>query len=157
MEKKGQELAQRLVTGGYRACIIPNLGSGSSFVASQPTTPFVDGPWREALTAWVAAGGVLVMHGERAAAAVLRIWFDKPSGHAGEYARTGHNLKPHCPLIQGCLDSLPRMFSVNACMLEGIIRKECVYGAPDGSRKYSVVFGAELIGAENLAWVTCQR
>lgn len=142
---KGKELAQKLAGGCYRACIIPNLGSGTSFKPSQPTFPFVDGPWKTALTAWVAAGGVLLMHGERAAAAVLSSWFDKRTWKAGQYARTEHQLNSQCPLVQGCLTALPREYSVKACMLTGVAREECVYSAPAGSVQRSMVFGAEPI------------
>ncbi len=72
------ELAARLTNGGYAACVIVSLGS-DGFKPNQPTAPFKDqGPWRDALVSFVRQGGILFVHGERTAAAVLQGWFGKP-------------------------------------------------------------------------------
>lgn len=67
--------------------MVLGLGSGDDFKPRSPTHPWGPGPWREGLAAWVRAGGAVVLHGERAAAAVARDFFGLPWTMEGDYYR----------------------------------------------------------------------
>ncbi|MEW5310785.1 MAG: hypothetical protein WDW38_002548 [Sanguina aurantia] len=143
-QKKGKAkaLARKLSEGRYLACIIPNLGAGTSFVPGNPTSPFQDGPWRQQLTGWVKAGGVVLMHGEKAAAAVLSTWFGL-SWRCGEYFRAQYQLNEGCHAQAswaGPLAALPKGYNVEACTLVDVPAAECVYGTAAGAVRQSMGF-----------------
>ena len=100
-KRKEQQLADRLTHGGYGAAIVLGLGSGTSFVPSRPTSPWADGTWRRGLVEWVASGGMLLMQGERAAAAVLADWFGKVWRMDGDYYRRTEHCLHACAHAQG--------------------------------------------------------
>mmetsp|Transcript_21440 Transcript_21440/g.36603 ORF Transcript_21440/g.36603 Transcript_21440/m.36603 type:complete len:177 (-) Transcript_21440:87-617(-) len=103
---RGKEsiLVGALSRGNYQACIIPGFGSGTDFKPKRPTWPFVEDRWRKQLTAWVATGGVLLMQGARAAAAVLSTWFCLSwRMESDEHCCTSCQLNNACMLMVGCL------------------------------------------------------
>mmetsp|Transcript_31109 Transcript_31109/g.69111 ORF Transcript_31109/g.69111 Transcript_31109/m.69111 type:complete len:325 (+) Transcript_31109:342-1316(+) len=141
-----QALAEKLNSGDYCICVILGLGSGTDFSPRRPTAPWKSGPWRQALTSWVEAGGVMLMQGERAAAHVMREWFAKPWTMDGDYyRRTDHALNPACAVLTGAgpavLQRLPRQYNVKACMVNCVPREECIYGAATGAVAQSLVPG----------------
>ena len=79
------------------------------------------------------AGGTLLVHGERQAAALLQRWFGKSTWKMdGDfYRRTVHELDARNTLLEGPLkaEDLPGRYNVKACMLSGV---------PAGERLYSV-------------------
>lgn len=95
-DRRSQEaLAQRLTRGSagdgsegsFAACMVLGLGSGDGFQPRRPTYPWGDGPWRDAVVGWVRGGGVLVIHGERAVAAVARNFFSLQWTMDGDFYR----------------------------------------------------------------------
>ncbi|MEW5310784.1 MAG: hypothetical protein WDW38_002548 [Sanguina aurantia] len=120
----------------------PMQGAGTSFVPGNPTSPFQDGPWRQQLTGWVKAGGVVLMHGEKAAAAVLSTWFGL-SWRCGEYFRAQYQLNEGCHAQAswaGPLAALPKGYNVEACTLVDVPAAECVYGTAAGAVRQSMGF-----------------
>ncbi|GIL65190.1 hypothetical protein Vafri_18968 [Volvox africanus] len=148
MYKKGngnqpaqRALAQRLTSGGYNACVVLGLGSGDGFKPRRPTDPWGNGPWRDALTGWVRGGGVLVMHGERAAAAVTQQFFGLSWTMDGAfYSRTDHKLNVANPLLGDLATSLPTDYNVKACMLSDVPPQERIYAAAPGALTHSMAF-----------------
>ncbi|KXZ44427.1 hypothetical protein GPECTOR_67g267 [Gonium pectorale] len=138
-----EALAQRLTAGGdggFAACVVLGLGSGDDFKPRNPTHPWGDGPWRNALTGWVRGGGVLVMNGERAAAAVARAFFGLAWTMEGDhYRRTDHKLNSSCPLLGRLARELPTGYNVKACMLGDVPPPERVYATAAGAASYSLV------------------
>ncbi|GLI66706.1 hypothetical protein VaNZ11_010639 [Volvox africanus] len=146
MYKKGKgnqpaqrALAQRLMSGDYNACVVLGLGSGDSFRPRRPTYPWGNGPWRDVLTGWVRGGGVLVLHGERAAAAVMQEFFGLPwTMDRAFYSRTDHKLNVANPLLGDLASSLPRDYNVKACMLYDVPPWERIYATALGARTHSL-------------------
>lgn len=90
----------------------------------------MDGVWKTTLTAWVQAGGTVLLHGERAAAAVSSEWFGKAwvmDGDLGVFSPGDDTplepvVSPFEPVISPlsqCLLALPTylIFSVLLCAL----------------------------------------
>ncbi|KAG2501875.1 hypothetical protein HYH03_000373 [Edaphochlamys debaryana] len=144
-KKKGgaraqEAVAQQLLGGGFEACVVLGLGSGDDFKPRTPTFPWGEGPWKQALTQWVAGGGVLVVHGERAAAAVAREWFGLAWTMEGDwYRRTDHVLCPTNPLLGPLARRLPVSYNVKAAMLGDVPGDQRIYSTAPGAVTHSHV------------------
>ncbi|GLC54640.1 hypothetical protein PLESTB_000890500 [Pleodorina starrii] len=135
-----EALARRLQGGGFEACVVLGLGSGSDFKPRTPTYPWGKGPWRDALSDWVRDGGVVVIHGERAAAAVAREFFGLSWRMEGDYyRRTDHKLNRANPLLADLAARLPSDYNVKACMLNDVPPLERIYASAPGAVSHSLV------------------
>ncbi|KAG2492553.1 hypothetical protein HYH03_009216 [Edaphochlamys debaryana] len=90
--------------------------------------------------AWVHAGGLLLLNGERAAAGVAREWFGLRWRMEGDYyCRTEHGLNPGCALLGPLAARLPPALDVKACLLAYVPGEQRVYVSAPGALSRSHV------------------
>ena len=89
--------------------------------------------WKSGLVAFVARGGLLLMHGERYISSAFA-WFGNVSWKADSYFRPTHS---YCPANAAARSWYPTAasersnFSVKACMLSGVAPAEQLFASTD--------------------------
>ena len=120
--------APRLLTENYSAVLTLGLGA-----ADRSHDFLTNAAWKSGLVAFVARGGLLLMHGERYISSAFA-WFGKVSWKADSYFRTTHS---YCPANAAARSWYPTAasersnFSVKACMLSGVAPAEQLFASTD--------------------------
>jgi len=134
---------------GVDSLVMLGWGSGEEDLAREFGES--DG-FRDAVRAWVAAGGRFIVQGERMAYACgdWPKWFDKRWSN-GDYFRTDHvcfaekqqgggdDCVHWCKWYEGASGSVTGTYNVKAVMAEDVPAEETLFGTTDDSRSHSLV------------------
>ena len=133
----------KLRSGRFSTCVVFQLGSGG-----QDKSFFTD-EIRMYITAWVKAGGKLIITGEGRVLTVFNKWFGKTWAFEGDwYRRTQHvlnrtafNAIPELLSTTSSSFLLPIKCNAKACMLSNVHPTERLYSPESGAVSVSLVPG----------------
>jgi len=148
IDNKKKALISTLTSAQFNACVVFGVGSGGV------DKGILDPEVQAVVLEWVKSGGRLVIHGERSAEEVFKV-FGKNWAFKGDYyRRTGHVLNDgpasSLGLAPPLCAKLPRSYNVKACMVSDVDDNDRLYSPEEGAVSHSLVpfFGGTSVDAD---------